>query len=78
MRAAVAGLGIARIPEFHAREHVTAKRLQPVLEPWTPPPIPVHALTPPGIQPAKTRAFIERVAEHLRRSKALAPASAPR
>lgn len=77
VRAAVAGLGIARIPEFHARAHVLAKRLRPVLEPWTPPATPVHALTPPGIQPAKTRTFIERVAEHLRRSKVLAPPPAP-
>lgn len=68
VRAALAGLGIVRVPEFHVRGHVTAGRLVAVLDPWTPPPIPVHALMPPGIQPAKTRAFLDLVVRELARS----------
>jgi DNA-binding transcriptional LysR family regulator len=62
-RAAVAGLGIARLPEFYARELLARRALVAVLQDWTPPPLPVHLLTPPGIQPAKTRAFVKRVLE---------------
>lgn len=69
-RAALAGLGIARLPEFYARARVTAAALVPVLGAWTPPPIAVHVLSPPGIRPAKTRAFIDLVAHHLGRHAA--------
>lgn len=75
LRAALAGLGIARVPEFYAREHVRQGRLTPVLEAWTPPAIPVHVLIPAGITPPRTRAFVEMVVRLLAREPVLAEAS---
>lgn len=62
--AAVAGLGVAQLPLIVAAPAVRAKRLRPVLDGWSPPAVPVHAvyasaryLTP------KVRAFIDLAAE---------------
>jgi DNA-binding transcriptional LysR family regulator len=66
-RAAAAGLGIVRMPEFHARKQLASRTLVAVLQDWTPPPMPVHLLTPPGLLPAKTRVFVRLVLEQLRR-----------
>lgn len=67
VRAAVAGLGITRVPDFYVRGPLAEGRLSPVLDAWTPGESPIHVLTPPGIQPPKTRAFVQLVAQHLGR-----------
>ncbi len=61
-RAAVAGLGIAPAPASLAAPYIAKKKLVPVLAKWTPPPIEVHAVFPPGgaLVP-KTRAFLDRL-----------------
>jgi LysR family transcriptional regulator, regulator for bpeEF and oprC len=74
LRAAIAGLGITRIPGFYAREHVRQGRLCPVLEAWTPPAFPVHAVMPGGIAPPKTRTFVEMVVKFLDREPVFAEA----
>lgn len=59
-RAAAAGLGIAPAPMAIAERYLKRKTLVAVLSQWTPPPIDVHAVFPPGgaLVP-KTRAFID-------------------
>jgi DNA-binding transcriptional LysR family regulator len=59
-RAAVAGLGIAPAPLAIAARYLDKKQLVQVLSKWTPPPVDVYAVFPPGgALVAKTRAFIE-------------------
>lgn len=59
-RAAAAGLGIAPLPMAIAERYRAKKKLIAVLPKYTPPPVDVFALFPPGgaLVP-KTRAFIE-------------------
>lgn len=57
---AVAGLGVALLPEFQAAPFVAAKRLIPVLPGWTRPPVPVHAVMPSArLMSATVRAFVD-------------------
>ena len=57
---AVAGLGVALLPAFQAAPFVAAGALVPVLEGWTRPPVPVHAVMASARLPsAAVRAFIE-------------------
>ncbi|UUZ71150.1 substrate binding domain-containing protein [Polaromonas sp. P1(28)-8] len=58
-RLAVAGAGIALLPEDLCREDVRAGRLVRVLDGWCSPRVPIHALTASRLIPAKTRAFLE-------------------
>jgi DNA-binding transcriptional LysR family regulator len=59
-RAAAAGLGIAPAPLAIAARYLEKKTLVPVLSKWTPPPVDVHAVFPPGgALVAKTRAFLD-------------------
>ena len=64
-QAAVAGLGIARLPDFLAAEDVRAGRLVRLLEPWERI-LPIAAVYPPGrhLSP-KVRRFIDLLAVHL-------------
>ena len=61
--AAVAGLGLVYQPTFLVAEALRAGTLV-ALDLGAPcPTLPIHALMPPGRRPAKTRAFVEYLAE---------------
>lgn len=62
-RAAAAGLGIAPAPMAIAERYLEKKTLVAVLSKWTPPPVDVYAVLPPGgaLVP-KTRAFVDVLA----------------
>ncbi len=59
------GLGIAVLSHALAREAVNAGRLVPVLQGWTLPPLPVHAVMSSRLQPASVRAFVDFLAARL-------------
>lgn len=66
MRMALAGAGIAQVSDFFAQPHVAAGRLVRVLPAWRLPPDPAHAVFPGRrLLPAKTRGFIDAVAQAL-------------
>jgi DNA-binding transcriptional LysR family regulator len=58
-RLAIAGAGIALLPEDLCRDDVTDGRLVHLLEGWRAPAIPIHALTASRLQPARTRVFLD-------------------
>lgn len=60
------GLGIAVMDEVMAEEDVAAGALRRVLPGWHLPPVPVSALTPARLLPAKTRAFLEVLTSRMR------------
>ncbi|HXH16655.1 MAG TPA: LysR family transcriptional regulator [Sphingomonas sp.] len=65
--ALMAGLGIARLPEFIIGEHLAAGTLVTILDDWAPPPIGLHLLTPPSaLRPARVEALIEFLTARLR------------
>jgi DNA-binding transcriptional LysR family regulator len=72
VRAARAGVGIVRAPDFYVREDVVSGRLRAVLPEWTPRAAPVHAVTPPGVWPPKTRVFVAMLGRFLRKRSVLA------
>lgn len=58
-RLAVAGAGIALLPEDLCRDDVAAGRLVQLLEGWRAPSVSIHALTASRLQPARARVFLE-------------------
>ena len=61
--ALLAGLGVAMQPDFAIAEHLRAGTLEAVLTEWTPPPIAVHLVMPPGgLRPARVGAVIDFLA----------------
>jgi DNA-binding transcriptional LysR family regulator len=65
----LAGVGIARLAWFHIRPDIQAGKLKPILEPLNPGDTEaIHAvfLGQGGHLPARTRAFIDYLAEHIR------------
>ena len=67
-----AGLGVALAPRQFAHRHVLAGELVPVLPEWRTAPVPAWAVFPGRrLMPAKTRAFIEMLADRLARCDAL-------
>ena len=67
---AVAGLGVALLPDFQAVPFVAAGQLAPVLPGWTRAPVPVHAVLPSArLMSATVRAFVDH-------ARAAFPASA--
>ena len=57
---AVAGHGVARVFSYHVADEIRAGRLTLLLAGFTPPPLPVHLITPDGRLPVpKVRAFID-------------------
>ncbi len=63
-RLAVAGMGIALLPEIAVRGDVAAARLQRVLPDWQASAVPVYALTASHLLPAKSRCFIDFLKAH--------------
>ncbi|GEP04255.1 LysR family transcriptional regulator [Methylobacterium oxalidis] len=61
-----AGLGLAVQPDFMIWEDLRAARLERVLPGWSPPPIALHLVTPPGDpRPARVTALIAYLARAL-------------
>ena len=68
-RLAVAGVGLARLALFHARDDIAAGRLVPVLEAFNPGDLEeIHAvfLGHGGYLPARVRAFLDFLVENVR------------
>ena len=60
---AIAGLGIALLPDFQAAPFVAVGQLAPVLSGWSRPPVEVHAVMPSTrLMSPTVRAFIETAA----------------
>lgn len=64
-RVVAEGMGIGVIPDYIVRSDLEAGRVVPILKPWKPPLLPVVALTPHRLIPAKTRAFLAFLRERL-------------
>jgi DNA-binding transcriptional LysR family regulator len=61
------GLGLGYGPFWQIRELVDQGALEVVLGDFEPPPIPIHVVFPPsGMPPAKTRLFVDLLAEKLK------------
>jgi DNA-binding transcriptional LysR family regulator len=66
LSAALAGLGIAMLPDFMINPHVVSGALVPVLKAFPPPEAGVYVVRPPGAFPQrKVRALIEILLEKL-------------
>ena len=57
------GTGIAVLDELMARDDVADGLLLPILQGWTLPPTPISIMTPTRLLPAKTRAFVDMIAD---------------
>ena len=65
--ALVAGLGIARLPDFIIDAYLATGALITILPEWAPAPIGLHLLTPPSpLRPARVEALIEFLTRRLR------------
>ncbi|RJF57545.1 LysR family transcriptional regulator [Serratia inhibens] len=63
--AALAGLGIAYLPDCLTHEHIAAGKLIPLMERHSPPPAGAYIIRPPGQYPARRiRALTEILIEH--------------
>ncbi len=63
----VAGIGIARLPDFMIREHLDSGELVSILQDWAPPAVGLHLITPPStLRPARVEALISFLSERLR------------
>ena len=68
MPAVLQGLGLAVQPDFIVREAVADGRLEAVMPGWSPPPIALHLVMPPGgPRPARVEALAAFLAERLSR-----------
>jgi len=66
--AAVAGLGIAYVPDWLTYEYIAAGALVPVMKRYPPPPAGAYVIRPPGQHPArKIRVLTELLIEHCER-----------
>ncbi|HET7852646.1 MAG TPA: LysR family transcriptional regulator [Methyloceanibacter sp.] len=64
--ALLAGLGLAVQPDFVVGEAIKDGRLEPVMPDWSPPPIALHLVMPPGgPRPARVEALASFLAERL-------------
>ena len=65
--ALIAGLGIARLPEFIIGPHLESGALVTILDNWAPAPIGLHLLTPPSpLRPARVEALIAFLSARLK------------
>lgn len=63
----IAGLGIARLPEFIVGDAVAAGRLVPILREWDASDLALHAVTPPTrLRPARVTALMNFFSDRLR------------
>lgn len=71
MRAAVLeGLGVGLAPLWQIQKFVDAGQLELILLDFEPPPVPIHAVWQGGrLMPARTRLFIDLLAEHLKAAR---------
>lgn len=68
MHAVMAGMGIAVIPFYHVREAVEAGLVEIVLDDFTLPPIPAHAVWPSGSRTtSRVRRFVDLLAQRLKK-----------
>jgi DNA-binding transcriptional LysR family regulator len=66
--AALAGMGIAVMPFYYARESVEAGLAEVVLDDFTLAPIPAHAVLPSGTRtPSRVRRFVDLVGQRLKK-----------
>lgn len=66
----IAGIGIARLPDFIVRDALAEKKLEIVLPEWSMSPGALHWVTPPGgPRPARVEALARFFAERLRGEK---------
>lgn len=66
LAAGVAGLGVVALPSYMAAPHVTLGELQPVLQDWQLPPMPMHVMFPPNRHMSqRLRVFIDWAVEVL-------------
>jgi DNA-binding transcriptional LysR family regulator len=73
--ALLAGLGVAVQPEFMVWGDLSAGRLEAVMTDWSPPPIALNIVTPPGrLRPARVGAVIDFLARRLSMTPWAAPA----
>lgn len=63
--AAIAGAGMAVLPDWLIRAPLAEGRLQRVLPDWGIPPVDVHVVFPSGRVPRRVRAFVEFAVERL-------------
>ncbi|WP_386083509.1 LysR family transcriptional regulator [Vreelandella sp. F11] len=70
--AAVAGLGVAWLPNFITQEHVASGALVPIMTRYPPPPAGAYVIRPPGQHPArKIRILTEMLIEYFEQSSYL-------
>ncbi|GAA4765828.1 LysR family transcriptional regulator [Stakelama sediminis] len=63
----LAGLGIARLPDFIVDTHLEQGALEAVLTEWSSPPVALHLMTPPGtLRPARVEALMDFLTAQLR------------
>lgn len=67
MPALLAGLGVARLPDFIVDEAICSGALEVILDEWMLPPVALHLLTPPSaLRPARVEALIDFLVAHFR------------
>jgi DNA-binding transcriptional LysR family regulator len=63
----LAGLGVARLPDFIVDQEIRAGRVEAILTEWSAPPVALHLLTPPGtLRPARVESLIAFLVERFR------------
>lgn len=66
LSAALAGVGIAMLPDFLADEHIATGALVSFLPEHEPPPVPMHVVRPPGARtPRKMSVLMDLLIERL-------------
>ncbi len=64
LAAGLAGLGVIALPDYMAAPHVARGELQPLLQDWQLPPMPMHVMFPPNRHMShRLRVFIDWVVE---------------
>lgn len=62
-----AGLGVAILPDFIVGTDIAEGRLEAIMSEWSPPPLSLHLLTPPGVvRPARVSLLMDFLVERFR------------